>query len=113
MQTAEPAVQEAQKQLGSAKNHLKGVSKQLKDDFLFLSQRLVSALSIAEKENNTVYLKPIPKLDDLPQISPAVLAKPTPFEFPDSRDSLFKCVLPQSRRSSDISGRTQACLQVL
>lgn len=67
------------------------------EDLQGLTETIKSTLRVAEKDNDLVYLKPVPKENDLPPIPGASLVKPILPPAVDSSDDssiLFKELLP-------------------
>ena len=93
------AAQEAHKSVAAAKREVKHVGKELQDAVVVLNDTLIKALSVAERENSTVYLQRIPPNPDLPKILPAAIVKPIllPGLADAQNESLFTSVIPDSR----------------
>ena len=85
--------------MAAAKREVKHVGKELQDAVVLLNDTLIKALSVAERENSTVYLQRIPPNPDLPKILPAAIVKPIllPGLAGAQNESLFTSVIPDSR----------------
>lgn len=67
------------------------------EDLQGLTETIKSTLRVAEKDNDLVYLKPVPKENDLPPIPGASLVKsilPPAIESSNDNSTLFKELLP-------------------
>lgn len=103
--------QEAHKSVAAAKREVKHVGKELQEAVVTLNDTLIKALSVAERENSTVYLQRIPPNPDLPKIVPAAIVKPIllPGLASAQSESLFTSVIPDSRCSCALLGMAAFC----